>query len=156
VGSKKFKQGQFESYQILNIFEKCKLPFTNEELNSNVNIISANGFNLVTGMKLLYNLQCELGRGKGDLLDIIYEIYCNNYNVPPYTLFGVQNKQMTVNNVETGVKPFQIKQWIDEINNGLDSKGSIVKIMREHTDVSKKYLFTLLKNYEDKSLLELL
>ena len=156
VGFKNYKNGEFESYQILNIFEDCKIPFTHGEYSYNLGVIHSNDFTSLTGLKLLYNLQLELSRGCGDLLDIIYEIYCNKYDVPMYSLFGVQNNQITVNNVETGIKPFQLKQWIDEINGSVDFKGSICKIMREYTEGSKKYLFTLLKNYEDKSLLELL
>lgn len=156
VGNTTYKHGQFESYQVLNVFEKCKIPFSNEEYSKNVDILIKNGFNQVTGMRFLYSLQNEITTWSGELLDIIYEIYCNKYDVPPYTLFGVQNNQITVNNVETGIKPFQIKQWIDEIKSSGDEKGIICKIMKENTDVSKKYLFTLLKNYEDKSLLELL
>ena len=156
VGTKNRKNGQYESYQLMRVFEQCKIPFTNTECTRNVNILKKNGFNQITGMRLLYNLQNQLSSESGSLLDILYDIYCHDFEVPAYVLFGVQNNQITINNVETGIKPFEVNQKFDELKSYADVKVGIVKLMKEIPNRDKKYWFIILKNYGNNSLLELL
>lgn len=154
IGGKQYKRGVFEAYQVLNLFKKVDLPFSNKDYITIKSIIENQGFNIGTGMSFLYHLQNDLSRGDGQFIDIIYKIYSNEYSLPAYLDFKVQNKQITINNVETGIKPFQVKQWIDEIE--LHGECAMIKIMKNNQHLSQKYLWYILNYYDRKELLEVL
>lgn len=155
VGSVSRKQGGIEAYQLLKLFKQVDIPFTNKEYPAVKKTILNIGLTFQIGMTLLYHLKCELQRGYGDFIDILYEIYSNEYSVPAYLNFRVQNNQITINDVETGIKPFQVKQWLDELDIS-DKEGTMIKIMKENQDIHQTYLWYILQFSDRKELLEVL
>ena len=155
IGSVSRTQGAIESYQLLNLFKQVKLPFSNKEYPEVKKTILRIGFNLQMGMSLLYHLKSELEKGHGTFIDILYDVYSNEYSVPAYLSFKVQNNQITINDVETGIKPFQVKQWIDELEIH-DKKCTMLKIMNENSNIHQTYLWYILQYSDRKELLEVL
>ena len=152
VGSVNRKIGKMESFTLLKLFKKVDFPIKNRDYPVIKSLLAKESVSLQIGMTLIYNLNIELERGRGRFLNILYEIYSNEYSTPAYLNFKIQNKQVTINDVETGIKPFQVKQWIDDINTG----KPMVKIMKENQKLSQKYLWYILNYHDRKELLEVL
>lgn len=149
------KRLEVPAHLFLELFNKLHFPILNGDMKTVKEYSERMEVGYMALCKIIYTLSVQSKECKGNLFDILYEVYRNKYDVPTYTLFGCQNNQVTVNNVETGIKPFQVKQWFEEIRKG-NCEFVICKLMHDNQNLNQKYLFTILVNFANKTFKELL
>ena len=145
----------YENYVLLRIFYLTQPNLKIRDYKKLRKV--GNMLNIAYVMRIAHRIDKELQNGSGgEICDIIFNIFENDYSVPFFITFTMEDDELLINERKTGIKIEDLKVWINELNDSFDKKYMITRIMHDNPTINQRYLFYTLMNEGNQHIQEII